>query len=988
MLSLHHVSYGGLSMKHGRGITASLLLTLLFASTAFAQFEIEVRSVETAAFPEITADVVVRQSGVIMRDVDSSDFVLMEDGFPQSPLHLSHPMPTQSFSLAILIGVGSTMSAGDIGFAAGVASRLVDRMDGIVDEGTVITYDDNIIIRQAMTHIKPLLDDALGNVSPTGGGNYIWEGGYKALMYLLGNSTHPSRTMIMFSNGKGDGGANDVQEVINLAKANNVKVHCFGVGAVGNDQQMRQLCQETGGTYYSSADLLVQELIDELNGTPEESQLTYTSDNLCRDGEDRTLFVQVKRNNDSTSTTFTTALAADPSGDVTVDLAPDTSTVVSGGTRDVALLFSPAVTNQRLHDTRIVLTFDTSLLRIEEIETTGHLADGMTAAFAMTANGADLTLTGTVKLDAAGALLQMKLRGGMVQSNTSVRMDVDEVTIDRGCLTVRPGGADITVRPRTASLSTSAQPVVFNWDASGKRYSPDPAEIIVEVTNNGDLPLSNIMAELAESDDIRIAYGGEHRTMVLPSSLEPGEQGTATWYVQAHPQPSEKTAQVNAHVTSDEGATAQQRLFLNIKPATSAVALRCDIDEISVAGGQYAPDPAELRATITSAGSGEGPAGEVNVVLPTEITLDGGTLTQSFDAMSSGSEVTLTWALRYPQPLVETSYEILVVREAAGFDNDTCFVTMTIPVLTAAQLAVTCAATPAVVDSTVSEITYSTTVRNNGNADADNVSASLILPTGLSFAEGESAAKAVADPLFPGAEETVRWILVPVGGQRCEDISLNPGVLVSYAAGAEQCATSLTLEATGNLLPEILSVEPLVLDTLPTNSVVDFSIQAIDAEGGALTWSWFIDGNETGENAAEYSHTFSTEGDYLVRVDVYDRCTAAMGTPVSHTWNVYVYNVTSILPGIDAKDFAILGNYPNPFNPATVVEYRLPEGRHEIRLEVLDQAGRHVRTLQAGTQQGGIHRVLFDAEGLPSGSYLLHLHAGSNLRVHRMLLVK
>ncbi|MBR9978471.1 MAG: VWA domain-containing protein, partial [Bacteroidetes bacterium] len=411
-------------MKHGRGIAALLLLSLLFAPTAFAQFEIEVKSVETAAFPEITADVVVRQNGVILRDRDSSDFVLREDGFLQSPLHLTHPMPTQSFSLAILIGVGSTMSSGDIGFAAGVASRLVDRMDGIVDEGAVITYDHNIITRQAMTHIKPLLNNALGSVAPTGGGNYIWEGGYKALNYVLGNATHPSRTLIIFSNGKGDGGANDVQQVINLAKTNNVKVHCFGVGAVGNDQDMRLLCQETGGTYYSSADLLVQELIDELNGTPEASQLTYVSDNLCRDGEDRSLFVQVKRNNDSTGTTFTAALAADPSGDITVDLAPDTSTLVSGGTAGVALLLTPAVTDQRLYNTTIPMTFDTSLIQIEAVETEGQLAGGMSAAFAMTESGAEITLTGAVKIDGGGALLNMILRGGIVQTNTSARMEV------------------------------------------------------------------------------------------------------------------------------------------------------------------------------------------------------------------------------------------------------------------------------------------------------------------------------------------------------------------------------------------------------------------------------------------------------------------------------------------------------------------------------------------------------------------------------------
>ncbi|MBR9978523.1 MAG: hypothetical protein KFH87_10580, partial [Bacteroidetes bacterium] len=448
------------------------------------------------------------------------------------------------------------------------------------------------------------------------------------------------------------------------------------------------------------------------------------------------------------------------------------------------------------------------------------------------------------------------------------------------------------------------------------------------------------------------------------------------------------TVQIDANVSSAEGAVAQQRLYLNIKQATSAVAMRCDVDEITVAGGQYTPDPAELRAVITSAGSVEGPAGEVIIILPSEIALDAGFAAQSFDAMDSGSEVTLTWALQYPQPLVETEYVILLVREAAGYDNDTCVVTLHVPVLTAAQLAVSCGVTPDIVDSTVTEITYSVTVRNSGNADAENVSASLILPTTLSFAEGETAAKAVADPLLPGAEETVTWMLIPVDMQRCEEIPLNLGVLVPYGGGAEQCAAVLTLEATGNLPPEILSAQPVDLDTLPTNSDMDFSIQAYDEEGGTLTWSWFVNGNEVGDDAASYSHTFIDEGDYQVLVNIYDPCTSGTGEAVSHSWNVYVYNVTGIAPAITANDFVILGNYPNPFNPATVIEYRLPEGHHEVRLEVLDHAGRHVRTLHDGTHQGGLHRVLFEAGGLPSGSYLLQLHTGNGVRVHRMLLVK
>ena len=99
-------------------------------------------------------------------------------------------------------------------------------------------------------------------------------------------------------------------------------------------------------------------------------------------------------------------------------------------------------------------------------------------------------------------------------------------------------------------------------------------------------------------------------------------------------------------------------------------------------------------------------------------------------------------------------------------------------------------------------------------------------------------------------------------------------------------------------------------------------------------------------------------------------------------------NSTGIESPAFVRDLAILGNYPNPFNPGTVIEYRLPEGRHDVRLDVMDAAGQLVRSLVSGSMEGGTHRVSFNADGLPSGSYVLRLVAGGTVRMHRMVLVK
>lgn len=976
-------------MKRCMGIAAWLLVALLYAPMVSAQNTIQVGNVETGSFPDITADVVVRQGGVIIRSTDSSNFTVKEDGFLQSPLHLVHPVATKNFNLSIVIGVGSTMTAADVGFAAGLAARLVDRMDGLLDQAAIITYDGNAFDQQAMTHIKPFLTGVLGNLTPTGGANHAWDGAYYGVSYLLNNSIHTSRTVLMLSNGKADGGTRDVQQVIDLAKAGGVKVHCFGVNAASSDAQMRQLCQETGGTYWTNTDVMVQQLIDELNGTPEASTLSYRSNNVCRDGEDRSLNVQVKLASDSVNTTETFPLAANASGNVTVTLKTDTATVVSGKTKNVALLLTPPVQNQRLYGGTITLSFDTSKLQLQSAATAGHLAAGMNAAVAMDATGAVITLSGAVTLNGGGTLAMLTFVGGTVTANTDVQVLIAGTDLDRGCLSVQPASARITVRPQSASMSTKSQPFVFNWDDANKRYNPDPATVTVEVTNDGDLPLSGITAVMAQSNDVRIAYGGSRTVQLVPSTLQPGDKGIATWLVQALPHGSETTAQVDVQFTTTEGTSAQQRLFMNIKAASSAVVLHNEVDDITVVGGVYTPDPAEVRAEVVSAGTGDSPSGDVTIVLPTGVTLDGGPTTQAFASMPRGASTTLRWPLRYPRPSVQTDYPILLVRSAAGYANDTSHVTLTVPVLTSAQLDVTCSMTPDAIDSTVTELTYSVTVRNTGNANAVNVAASVILPIGFTFASGEAAAKAVADPLAAGADGTVTWKIVPVVRQYCVEETVNVGVLVNQTGGASaQCGAPVTFLATSNLLPEIRTVTPVTLDTMRTDSNISFDVDAFDSERSVLKYEWFVNGMSEGSDARAFDRTFTTEGDYTVRVDIYDACTANGGQAVSHTWQVYIYNTTGITNPAAASDLAIVGNYPNPFNPGTVIEYRLPEAGSTVRLEVLNASGLLMRTLVSGNQTGGTHRISFDAASLPSGSYLVRLTAGGAVRTHRIMLVK
>jgi hypothetical protein len=90
--------------------------------------------------------------------------------------------------------------------------------------------------------------------------------------------------------------------------------------------------------------------------------------------------------------------------------------------------------------------------------------------------------------------------------------------------------------------------------------------------------------------------------------------------------------------------------------------------------------------------------------------------------------------------------------------------------------------------------------------------------------------------------------------------------------------------------------------------------------------------------------------------------------------------------------YALEQNFPNPFNPSTIIRYALPEGG-PVSLTIFDVTGREVARLVNDTQPAGSYEVRFDAAavrrgGLASGVYFYRVQAGNFHETRKMLLVK
>lgn len=132
------------------------------------------------------------------------------------------------------------------------------------------------------------------------------------------------------------------------------------------------------------------------------------------------------------------------------------------------------------------------------------------------------------------------------------------------------------------------------------------------------------------------------------------------------------------------------------------------------------------------------------------------------------------------------------------------------------------------------------------------------------------------------------------------------------------------------------------------------------------------------------------EGYTSVYLSQTDRWTA-VGDLEEFNYLNLLLNVDVLAPNSIETDspisYRLDGNYPNPFNPTTRIEFSLGEAGPAL-IQVYDVMGRHISTLVDAPMSAGQHTVTFDASSLSSGTYFVRMQAGGELFTSKMMLVK
>jgi len=98
--------------------------------------------------------------------------------------------------------------------------------------------------------------------------------------------------------------------------------------------------------------------------------------------------------------------------------------------------------------------------------------------------------------------------------------------------------------------------------------------------------------------------------------------------------------------------------------------------------------------------------------------------------------------------------------------------------------------------------------------------------------------------------------------------------------------------------------------------------------------------------------------------------------------------VTSVEePAISPKEYKLIGNYPNPFNPTTTIKFYVPE-LSNVTLNVYNAIGEKVAVLLSTELATGTYELKWNSVGLPSGIYFCQLKTEGFVETKKMILLK
>jgi hypothetical protein len=268
---------------------------------------------------------------------------------------------------------------------------------------------------------------------------------------------------------------------------------------------------------------------------------------------------------------------------------------------------------------------------------------------------------------------------------------------------------------------------------------------------------------------------------------------------------------------------------------------------------------------------------------------------------------------------------------------------------------------------------------------------------------------------FTAIAADLPWTILP-NGTRNVNVSFVPNTSgvkeasLNFIHNASGSTASLPLTGVA-LTPAIFSIDPALYDfgsvdsgtnsvpqtfTITNTGEADLTVSSIVINGSDE--NYFILQNTAGTPLAisgGHSHTITvtfaplTFGMKYASIDIHHDTT---GSPYAVTIEGYSPSVSDSDVVAVIEKTELLGNYPNPFNPETTIQFALESDSH-VQIDVYNIKGHKIATVTSKTFPAGRHNVIWhgkdeNSREVASGIYFYQMTTDGYSAMRKMLLMK
>ncbi len=268
---------------------------------------------------------------------------------------------------------------------------------------------------------------------------------------------------------------------------------------------------------------------------------------------------------------------------------------------------------------------------------------------------------------------------------------------------------------------------------------------------------------------------------------------------------------------------------------------------------------------------------------------------------------------------------------------------------------------------------------------------SLIVPTEINWSE-DIEYQILSVPVNHTGSGMGTFELCPFGftSQNTNPyIEIDTSDRTNYATPYYQSSTSLPLpvELTSFAVQASKTDVKLKWQTATELNNYGFEIQksvstnAVKDQTKIITDEWntigFVKGNGNSNSLKEYS--------YVDKNPLWGKVINYRLKQIDNDGKFLFSSIESVK--LEALEYKLMQNFPNPFNPSTKICFTLPEPC-KIKIQIFNILGEVVKTLVDENSEAGYHELDFNANKLSSGIYFYVMNAGKYSETRKMLLLK